>query len=169
MDSTTHRHARYGDGRILSWYEGDMVMFQSNHGRDMVQLNSLVPVQPEVNEFRFNSPPPELPGVGQPATLQEVRAGLESVLAGSSSAGAQEAKPARKKGKASGKLNLNAVEDPAEIFALFPQLGRIGAKKLHDKKPPQGWVSVTSIREFAGELFPTEDSWLVFSKTFSAG
>ena len=169
MDSTTHRHARYGDGRILSWFEGDMVMFQSNHGRDMVQMNSLTPVEPPSNEFRFSSTPPELPAIGQPATLQEVRAGLESVLAGSSSGGAQESKPARKKAKASGKLNLNAVEDPAEIFAVFPQFGRVGAKKLHEKKPPQGWVSIASVREFAGELFPTDDSWVAFSKVFNVG
>ena len=71
--------------------------------------------------------------------------------------------------KASGKLNLNAVEDPAEIFAVFPQFGRVGAKKLYEKKPPQGWVSIASVREFAGELFPTDDSWVAFSKVFNVG
>ena len=173
MTSSTHRHAKYGDGRILSWFEAGMCMFQSNHGRDMLREESLTPITPPAHESPARELPPELPSLAPEESLQQIKAGLEAALTTVASPSPQvetQPKGSRKKGKAgSTKIDLNKVVDSAEIATAFPQMGRVGAKKLFDKKPAQGWVSLPSIREFAGELFPSEDSWQAFIKIFQVG
>ena len=168
MTSSTHRHTKYGDGRILSWYEAGMVMFQSNHGRDMLREESLTPIDAFVYDSPVRDLPPELPSITPEESMQQIKAGLEAALI-TVTAPQPEAQPkgSRKKGRAgSSKIDLNKVSESSEIAVAFPQMGRVGAKKLFDKKPVQGWISIRSIREFAGELFPSEDSWQAFAKIF---
>ena len=171
MTSSTHRHTKYGDGRILSWFEAGMVMFQSNHGRDMLREESLTPIAASACESPERDLPPELPSITPEESLQQVKAGLEAALTATVPPQPEpQSKGSRKKGKAAAsKIDLNTVSDSSEIAAAFPQMGRVGAKKLFDKKPVQGWVSVPSIREFAGDLFPSEDSWQAFVKIFQVG
>ena len=171
MTSSTHRHAKYGDGKILSWFEAGMVMFQSNHGRDMLREESLTPITAFVHESLERSLPPELPSIMPEGSLQQVKAGLEAALAAVPlPLPESQPKGSRKKSRSdSTKIDLNKVSDSSEIAVSFPQMGRVGAKKLFDKKPAQGWVTLPSIREFAGELFPSEDSWQAFAKIFRVG
>ena len=171
MTTSTHRHGKYGDGWILGWYEYGMVMFQSNHGRNMLREESLTPLAAAPAVMTQYAEPPEMPS--PTAKLETTRAKLEESLATPATAviaivEAVEVPPKKRKGKA-GQVALKPSindSDAGQIAVLFPQLGRVGAKKLADKKPVKGWVSLPSVRELAGELFPTEDSWITFLSIF---
>ena len=152
---STHRHERHGDGYILAWYDNDQVMFQSNHGRHFVQERSLAPIAARTRSKARSLVAQEVPELPSNKAGQEVRDRLEALV--------QEADPILAVESGSHRLNLNRVAAAREISTAFPQLGKVGAKKLHDKRPVDGWVSVPSIREMVGELFPSEESWVAFT------
>jgi hypothetical protein len=183
--TSSHRHPKYGDGEIVGWFDDDMVMFRSNHGKTMLREATLtrlsVAVSPELvwESEPLEEDPPELPSpAAPPKPFPQVETEIEVEAEALDQAPevapsmaelqqlATAAKAGKRKAKSSGKIDLNKVEDPARISAAFPQMGKIGARKLFDKKPVHGWVSLNSVREFAGELFPTEESWSAFTKIF---
>lgn len=154
-------------------------MFRSNHGKTMLREATLTPLEQSplgcINPSPPTSNPPELqpPQTFTPApAAAEVAPGLvpsEVALANLAEAAVKNPRQRKKQpspDSVSTKVDLNKVKTPAEISDAFPRLGKIGAKKLFDKTPSSGWVSLNSVRDFCGDLFPTQESWEAFSQLF---
>ena len=64
MTTSTHRHPKWGEGEIVGWFEEDMVMFRSNHGKTMLREATLTPLEQSplgcINPSPPTSNPPEL-------------------------------------------------------------------------------------------------------------
>jgi hypothetical protein len=178
MTTSTHRHPKWGEGEILGWFDEDMVMFRSNHGKTMLREATLTPLEQSplvsINPSPPTINPPELqpPQTFTPAPADEAPPEMvpsETVLADLAEAAVKNPRHRKKQplpDSVSTKVDLNKVKAPAEISETFPRLGKIGAKKLFDKTPSSGWVSLNSVRDFCGDLFPTQESWEAFSQLF---
>jgi hypothetical protein len=206
MTTSTHRHPKWGEGQIIGWFDQDMVMFKSNHGKTMLREATLTPLEqsqpmPIATPQTLATEPPELqpPQTFTPAPAQEATPEFvpteatpefvpteatpefvpteatpefvptEAVLAGLAQEATKNPRQRKKQPApkpASTKLDLNKVKVSTEISDVFPRLGKIGAKKLFDKTPSAGWVSLNSVRDFCGDLFPTQESWDAFTQLF---
>lgn len=154
-------------------------MFKSNHGKTMLREATLTPLeqsQPTATPIAVTQPPTqEVPELQAPQTFTPVPAveeapefvPTEAVLVGLAEAAVKNPRQRKKQPvPESTKVNLNKVKVSTEISDAFPRLGKIGAKKLFDKTPSAGWVSLNSVRDFCGDLFPTQESWDAFSQLF---
>jgi hypothetical protein len=179
MTTSTHRHPKWGEGQIIGWFDEDMVMFKSNHGKTMLREATLTPLEqsqpmPIATPQALTAEPPELqpPQTFTPAPVQEAAPEFvptEAVLAGLAVEATKNPRQRKKQPvpePVSTKLDLNKVKVSTEISDVFPRLGKIGAKKLFDKAPAAGWVSLNSVRDFCGDLFPTQESWVAFAELF---
>lgn len=152
-------------------------MFKSNHGKTMLREATLTPleqsqpspiavIQPSVQEVpELQAPQTFTPAPAVEETPEFVP--TEAVLVGLAEAAVKNPRQRKKQSAPeSTKVNLNKVKAFTEISDIFPRLGKIGAKKLFDKTPSAGWVSLNSVRDFCGDLFPTQESWDAFSQLF---
>lgn len=153
---SNHIHPKFGEGIILAYFEFGQAQFKSNLGIHMVLESDLKPMNPVPDPA-----PPTLrsgmPG-GAVLTAAPVEVDRELTTVGGRSSLPTKTEPV--------KINLNQVEEIKVISGAFPRIGRAGAKKLFDRRPEHGWVSLDSMRSIVGELFPTEDSWKAFCDVF---
>lgn len=179
MTTSTHRHPKWGEGQIVGWFDEDMVMFKSNHGKTMLREATLTPLeQSQLGPIAtIQTPAQEPPELQAPQTFTPIPVVEETpefvptkaVLIGLAEAAVKNPRQRKKQPATepvSTKVDLNKVKVSTEISDTFPRLGKIGAKKLFDKTPSAGWVSLNSVRDFCGDLFPTQESWDAFSQLF---
>lgn len=154
-------------------------MFKSNHGKTMLREATLTPLQQSQPTpiAATQVPTQEPPELQAPQTFTATPAAkvtpefvpTEAVLVGLAEAAVKNPRQRKKQPATepeSTKVNLNRVKVSTEISDVFPRLGKIGAKKLFDKTPSAGWVSLNSVRDFCGDLFPTQESWAAFAELF---
>lgn len=156
--SNSYLHPKFGEGLILAYFEFGQAQFKSNAGIHMVLESDLKPLgltTPSGLTLKSG-----MPG-GEILTLNLVtEPERELVTAGGRPSSESREEDPREK------IDLNQVQEIKDISGAFPRIGKAGAKKLHDRRPESGWVSLDSMRSIVGELFPSEESWKAFCDVF---